>query len=139
MAVFAVLELGPAAKKIVFEKKYLPLGGVLSGFFGGLSGHQGALRSAFLLKCGLAKTAFIATGVAISCFVDVVRIGVYSARYDFGNLESRIPYVFAAVAAAFAGALLGRRFLHKVSMKFVQVVVAVLLMLVAAGLGTGLI
>ena len=27
-----------------FDRRYLPLGGLLSGFFGGLSGHQGALR-----------------------------------------------------------------------------------------------
>jgi acyl-CoA reductase-like NAD-dependent aldehyde dehydrogenase len=42
---------------------YLPVGGLLSGFFGGLSGHQGALRSVFLLRAGLTKESFIATGV----------------------------------------------------------------------------
>ena len=33
-----------------------------SGFFGGLSGMQGALRSAFLARAGLSKEAFVASG-----------------------------------------------------------------------------
>ena len=36
-------------------KKSIMLGGLLSGFFGGFSGHQGALRSMFLVKAGLTK------------------------------------------------------------------------------------
>ena len=35
---------------LALPSRWLALGGVLSGFFGGLSGNQGALRSAFLLK-----------------------------------------------------------------------------------------
>ena len=50
---FAVLELMPFFKKLEFSEDKLYLGGTISGFFGGLSGHQGALRSAFLIKCGL--------------------------------------------------------------------------------------
>jgi hypothetical protein len=37
----------------------------LSGFFGGLSGHQGAFRRAFLIK-PLTKKSFLATKVVIS-------------------------------------------------------------------------
>jgi len=47
---FAIFELLPRFKHFSFDRKYLPLGGILSGFFGGLSGNQGALRSAFLVK-----------------------------------------------------------------------------------------
>ena len=139
MLVFALIEVGPASRKIRFDRKYLPLGGILSGFFGGLSGHQGALRSAFLIKCGLSKEAFIASGVGIACVVDVVRIGVYSANYDLLLLGSRIPLVAAAVVAAFAGALIGRRLLSRVSLKVVQYIVAVMLLFIAAGIGSGLI
>jgi hypothetical protein len=137
--VFALIEVGPASRKIRFDRKYLPLGGILSGFFGGLSGHQGALRSAFLIKCGLSKEAFIASGVGIACVVDVVRIGVYSANYDLLLLGSRIPLVAAAVVAAFAGALIGWRLLSRVSLKVVQYIVAVMLLFIAAGIGSGLI
>ena len=41
---FALFELLPRFRSLKFERRYLSLGGVLSGFFGGLSGHQGALR-----------------------------------------------------------------------------------------------
>jgi hypothetical protein len=47
LILFAVIELVPWFGKLQFGRKKLPLGGVLSGFFGGLSGNQGALRSAF--------------------------------------------------------------------------------------------
>ena len=52
---FSLFELLPRLQGLAFEKKWLPLGGFLSGFFGGLSGHQGALRSAFLIRSGLTK------------------------------------------------------------------------------------
>ena len=58
---FALIDLIPFFKKLKFNKSILPLGGILSGFFGGLTGNQGALRSAFLIKLDLDKTVFIAT------------------------------------------------------------------------------
>ena len=42
---FALFELIPKLKNLQFSEKYLPIGGVLSGFFGGLSGHQGDRKS----------------------------------------------------------------------------------------------
>ena len=39
-----------------------PSGGALSGIFGGPSGLEGALRSAFPLKIGLGQEAYIMTG-----------------------------------------------------------------------------
>ncbi len=50
IAAFAAFDLLPKLGKISFGRKWIPLGGMLSGFFGGLSGHQGALRTAFLIK-----------------------------------------------------------------------------------------
>ena len=50
----------------------------MSGFFGGLTGNQGALRSAFLIKMNLEKSVFIATTVVISFFVDLTRISAVS-------------------------------------------------------------
>ncbi|HSN23706.1 MAG TPA: TSUP family transporter, partial [Methylomicrobium sp.] len=37
MAVFALFELQPALRSLRFDRKYLVLGGLLSGFFGGFS------------------------------------------------------------------------------------------------------
>src|SRR5687768_6645047 len=52
---FALMEVIPRFRSIKFGSDNLLAGGLLTGFFGGLSGNQGALRSAFLVKAGLSK------------------------------------------------------------------------------------
>jgi uncharacterized protein len=61
ITIFSVLEINKSLNNISLPIKLMPIGGILSGFFGGLSGHQGALRSIFLLKAGLSKEQFVAT------------------------------------------------------------------------------
>ena len=139
MILFALFELLPVFAKISVEKKYLPLGGLLSGFFGGLSGHQGALRAPFLLKSGLSKESFIATGVAISLLVDIPRIAVYSVSLPLLKTSASLPLLAAAVLAAFAGAFLGNRLLKKVTLRGIQILVALMLLAISLGLGMGLI
>ena len=139
MVVFAVLEAAPSPGKFSFPPQYLPLGGVLSGFFGGLSGHQGALRSAFLLRCGLAKESFIGTGVVIACLVDLSRLTVYFSRFFLSSLMDNAGILLTAIAAAFAGTFLGSRLVDKVTMRSIQIIVSVLLFGVALGLAAGLI
>jgi len=138
MMVFAIVDVSPRFRRVSLGRRWLPLGGVVSGFLGGLSGHQGALRSAFLLKCGLEKAAFIGTGVVIACLVDVPRVAVYTARGELRGAGDEAGVVVAAVAAAFAGAFAATRFLHKVSMTAVQRIVAVMLIAIALGLGSGI-
>ena len=136
---FAVLDLLPASKSWAFNENKLPLGGLLSGFFGGLSGHQGALRSAFLVKSGLSKEAFIATSVIIASCVDFTRLSVYSARFINSDLQNYLPLLTGAGLAAFAGALAGRQLLKKITLDLIHKLVAVMLMLISIGLGAGLI
>lgn len=138
MAGFAGLELWPWFRKLAFDRKYLPLGGVLSGFFGGLSGHQGAMRSAFLIKSGLTKEAFIGTGVLLAVIVDLSRMTVYAGLLDSAKVLGNPAAVIAATLAAFAGTFLGSRLVKKVTIRFLQVIVSALLLLVALGLGAGL-
>jgi uncharacterized membrane protein YfcA len=139
MALFAVLELSPRFAKLAVPPRWVPLGGLLTGFFGGLSGHQGALRSAFLVRAGLSKEAFVATGVVISVCVDFTRLAVYSTRFEKVSAQEHGALLALATAAAFAGAFAGSRLLKKVTLGGIQRAVAVLLLLVAAGLGAGLI
>lgn len=139
MILFALLEVVPAFEKLSFDRKYLPLGGILSGFFGGLSGHQGALRSAFLIRCGLSKESFIASGVVIACLVDVTRLGVYAAKFSAADLGANAALLMAATLSAFVGAWGGNRLLHKVTIRTVQWTVAIMLFVIAAGLASGLI
>jgi uncharacterized membrane protein YfcA len=136
---FAILDLIPFLNKFQFGKKQMPIGGVLSGFFGGLSGNQGALRTAFLIKSGLSKEVFIATTVVISCFVDFTRLTVYATRFTKVGLHENLTLVIAATLSAIAGALIGNALLKKVTLKFIQKLVAVMLILVSLALGSGII
>jgi hypothetical protein len=77
IVLFAPLKLSLRFQTMAFPPRRPPVGGALSGFFGGLSGNQGALRSAFLLKAGLSKEAFVATGVVSVVIGDAVRLMVY--------------------------------------------------------------
>ncbi len=139
MALFALAELAPGSRGPAFSPRWLPVGGLLSGFLGGLSGHQGALRSAFLLRAGLSKEGFVATGVVIACLVDMSRLGLYGAHFALDGLAANPGLLAAASLAAFAGAYWGRRVLGKVTLRGVQVLVAALLLALAAALGAGLV
>lgn len=136
---FALMDLLPFLKNIQFGKKHMPIGGVLSGFFGGLSGNQGALRTAFLIRAGLSKEVFVATTVVISCFVDFTRLAVYATRFTNTGLNENLTYVLCATLAAIAGSFLGNKLLKKVTLTFIQRLVAVMLILVSIALGAGLI
>lgn len=139
LIVFAVLELLPFLNKLNFNKKQLPIGGFLSGFFGGLSGHQGALRSAFLINAGLTKETFIGSAVVISAFVDFTRLSVYSTRIFNSGLSDNIPIIVSATLSAIFGAYFGNRLLKKVTLGFIQKLVAILLIGISIALGIGLI
>jgi uncharacterized membrane protein YfcA len=136
---FVLIDFIPYFKNLEFGKEKLPIGGALSGFFGGLSGVQGALRSAFLVKAGLSKEAFIATTVVIACFVDITRLSVYATRFTQSGLDENWMLVLFATLSAIAGAYIGNLLLKKVSLQFVQVLVAVMLVVISLSLGAGLI
>jgi uncharacterized membrane protein YfcA len=141
---FAVLEVAPKSDRFLFSKKYIPLGGALSGFFGGLSGHQGALRTAFLTRLGLSKEAFIGTIVMSAVIVDVSRITVYGLTFvskDISvlEMEGAAGLVVAGIAAAFAGSFIGARLVKRITMRTIQLVVGSMLLLMALALGSGVI
>lgn len=139
LILFAIIDLVPYFSKLQFGKDKLPIGGALSGFFGGLSGNQGALRSAFLIKAGLSKEAFIATAVVVSTFVDFTRLSVYATRFTKAGLLENLALVISATLAAIAGAYVGNKLLKKVTLKFIQMLVAIMLLVISLALGAGLI
>jgi hypothetical protein len=138
LLVFGVSELLPNIARRGLDPKWLPVGGLATGFIGGISGLQGALRSAFLIRLGLSKEAFLASGVVIAVAVDIARIPVYVADGAFSTLGNGASAVVAGIAGAAAGSLLGNRLLHKVTIRGVQVAVGVMLIGVAVALGAGL-
>jgi uncharacterized membrane protein YfcA len=137
LIIFAAMDLIPYFQNLQFGKEKLPIGGFLSGFFGGLSGNQGALRAAFLIRAGLSKEAFIGTAVVVSTFVDFTRLGVYATRFVKADLTDNFILVLAATISAIAGAYIGNKLLKKVTLKFIQVTVAIVLILVSVALGAG--
>jgi uncharacterized membrane protein YfcA len=139
LIIFALIDLIPYFNKLQFGKDKLPIGGALSGFFGGLSGNQGALRTAFLIKAGLSKEAFIGTAVVVSTFVDFTRLSVYASRFSKSGLQENITVVICATLAAIAGAFIGNKLLKKITLKFIQKLVAVMLIVLSLALGSGMI
>jgi uncharacterized membrane protein YfcA len=139
LIVFSILEISPRFQKVQFGKDKLMLGGVLSGFFGGLSGIQGAIRSAFLIKSGLTKEAYIATGVVIACLVDFTRLSVYASRFTASNLHENLILLFTATGSAILGAFIGSKLLRKITLRFIQLLVAAMLFVISVALGFGLI
>lgn len=124
---FALFDFIPKFKKLEFDKKYLSIGGVLSGFFGGLSGHQGALRSAFLIRAGLSKETFIATGVVIACLIDITRLSVYFPKIMNNEVQLDYKLVGFATLSAFIGVYFGNKMLQKTTFTLMQNIVAILL------------
>jgi len=139
MILFAVVELKPNIKSFKFSKKYLLPGGFVSGFFGGLSGHQGALRSMFLVRANLEKTTYIATGVAIALMVDATRIPIYWSKYNVHFIQDNLRVLALSTLFAFLGAFLGKKMIKKISYRGVHLTVGVLLIFMGVSMIVGLI
>lgn len=137
LLLFSAAELAPRFRSLSFAPQHFAIGGILSGFFGGLAGMQGALRSAFLAKSGLSKEQFVATGAAVAFMIDISRLSVYVPAFLSERAALDYPVLAAAVLAALMGALVGNRYLKSVTMQGIQSVVAVMLLAVAVGLISG--
>ncbi|MBI2853860.1 MAG: TSUP family transporter [Chloroflexi bacterium] len=144
IAGFAVLELAPTLSNWKVAPRYLPVGGLLSGFFGGLSGQQGALRAPFLASAGLRTAGFAGTTAVAAIMVDVTRLAVYGPtilRQSYSTVfeHGGAGLVVAAIIAAFLGTYLSSRYLKKITMSTIRKLVGVLLVIVAVVLAAGLV
>jgi uncharacterized membrane protein YfcA len=142
MILFALLEFQPWFQTLRAPARLMPFGGVVSGFFGGLTGHQGAFRSMFLLKAGLPPDRFIATGVMIAILVDISRLGTYAVFLTWIGIDPGgrgLLLVVAGTLSAFAGAWFATRHLGKMTVGLVRIAVASLMLLTGLALAAGLI
>jgi uncharacterized protein len=152
IAGFAVLEMSPALETAAIRPRWIWLGGLISGFFGGLSGHQGALRSAFLLRAGLTKEQFVGTRVVGAVIVDVSRLLVYAGAavlavrgtakvnaIDVLQKGGGWGLIGAATIAAFVGSFAGSRLVKSVTMKGLRLFVAAMLLVLALAIGIDLV
>jgi uncharacterized protein len=144
LILFAVVEISKKLSNFSLPKKYLPAGGLLSGFFGGLSGHQGALRSMFLLRAGLGKDGYIATAIAAAVMIDISRLTVYGTSFfaeHFHKVDSdtTIAMMITACLAAFIGSFFGRKLLNKIELPTIHRIVGIMIFIMGLLLGAGLI
>jgi uncharacterized membrane protein YfcA len=135
--VFASLLLLAAASEVfgLARRVELSTGGALaaggiSGFFGGLVGNQGGIRSAAMLALPLRRDAFVATAAATGLIVDAARMPVYFAS-AWRELAGFLPLITFATIGALAGTLAGRRLLGRIPERAFRLVVAALLVLLA--------
>jgi uncharacterized membrane protein YfcA len=104
-------------------------GGALSGFFAGIFGVGGAVRSAFLSAFDLPKAVYIATAGAIAFVIDITRISTYI--YNEVTLNHRYLWGFLLfIPASFLGAGIAKRIVDRIPQKYFRIVVAVFLFIV---------
>jgi len=110
------------------------IGGLLSGFFAGIFGIRGAVRSVFLAAFDLRKATFIGTTGAISLLLDSTRF----VTYFFINgirLEIVPWWTFSFfVTASFFGAYTGYLIVGKIPQEKFRFVVAAFLFVVGVKL-----
>lgn len=138
MISFAALETRPWFQRLKAPPRLMPLGGALTGFLGGLTGQQGALRSIFLLRSALPPERFVATGVMIAVLIDVSRLAIYGTQFSHLSFAGRDgALVLAGTVSAFAGAWAGTRYLRKVTIGAIRTSLAGLMLLIGLALMTG--
>ena len=87
----------------------------------------------------LSKETFIGTAVVVSTFVDFTRLSVYASRFSKVGIEENIVLIACAVTGGITGSYIGLKLLKKVTLEFIQQLVAVLLIVLSIALGAGLI
>jgi len=115
-----LLLLTAIAQLTGWTKRWEPRGplvvafGLLSGFFGGIAGNQGGLRSAAMTAFRLEPRAFVATATATGLLVDAARTPVYLllARREW---QLPWPLIGSALVGVLIGTAIGERVLMGLS------------------------
>ena len=105
------------------------------GFFYGFQVIK-ALRSAFLIKAGLSKQAFICTAAVVSTFVDFNAIECLFNTF-FQRINRSYSIVIECYSFRNCGFISWEYIIAKVTLQFVQKTVAILLLVLAVSLGLG--
>jgi uncharacterized membrane protein YfcA len=88
--------------------------GLASGFFGGIAGNQGGLRSGALMAFHLSPVALVATATATGLAVDAARMPVYLAT-GVRDLVPLAAPIGVATLGVLTGTFLGERLLFGLS------------------------
>ncbi len=105
------------------------LGGALSGFFSGIFGVGGAVRSTFLSAYDLPKSVFLFTSGVIGLLIDSSRV----TQYFISGIRVEGSLLLALVACipiSLVGAYLAKKLVDKIPQKQFRLFIAVALFLV---------
>ncbi len=123
LLIFSALSIKYPNLKFKSSKTNTILGGSISGFFAGLIGAGGALRSAFLTSFNLKKNVYIATAASIALAVDATRLPIYFASgFLAPEFYIYIPLLFIT---AIAGSYAGKRIVDKIPQKRFRIFVLI--------------
>lgn len=95
------------------------LGGFGSGFMGGLSGHQGALRAMFLTRRIPDKMVYAATASVLALCVDLSRIPVY-IFFRPEEISEHFLLTIVLVTSALLGVKTGKKWLKSLKSSTIQ-------------------
>jgi uncharacterized protein len=116
------------AKRWRLRGKLAWIGGAASGFFGGLVGNQGGIRTAAMLGFEVDKRQFVATTTAVALLIDIARVPVY-LTFEARELSSLWMIIGIAICGVVFGTLFGERLLAWVPEPRFRTVVGTLLLL----------
>lgn len=105
------------------------LGGSLSGFFAGIFGMRGAIRSVFLSAFNLPKIVYLGSTALIGFCVDSTRLIVYGLE-GINLYQSLWWGLLLFIPASFVGSYIGRHLVYKIPTEYFRPVVALFLLIV---------
>ena len=110
MIILPILSVTERWTKLRLPEAEDRVGGFGSGFLGGLTGHQGALRALFLRKRLPDKVAYAATASILALVVDLSRIPVYLI-FEGRGIADEYLLIFGLSLSAVLGVKLGKKWL----------------------------
>lgn len=130
LIILPLLTLNKSWKEYQLPETKDRIGGFGSGFMGGLSGHQGALRAMFLTSRLSDKMAYAATASIFALCVDLSRIPIYLFLRPEG-INQNLELTIVLVASALIGVKVGKKWLQ--TMKSEAIRKGIMLGIIASG------
>lgn len=115
--------------KLKADSRNAVVGGALSGFFSGVFGVGGSIRSAFLSAFNLQKATFLVTSGVIGFMIDSSRL----VQYIIGDTRLTAPWLFIlliCIPISFVGAFIAKNFVNKIQQKSFRTIVLIALFLI---------
>lgn len=123
---FVAISIVNPSLSLKVNKRNEIVGGSVSGFFSGLIGTGGAIRSAFLSAFEIEKSAYIFTIASISLVTDITRIPIY--LYNGFLTHNYLLFVPIIFILSITGAFIGKKIVTKIDQetfrKFVLIAIA---------------